>query len=207
MSVKHIDNINDYVINLIENGADVISGKKTAVVQARQGHVGEVITTDIDKTKNTVTLDDKTDKPGWIVTNPDGEEYIVRDSKFSEIYEPAEKPGEYSKKAIQLLVPCNETVEFTPTWGGSFTVEAGGYFTINGYNDIAGIQKDAFAQTYKVVSQSEKDVDKALSILLNEPQREVKIPAKTENATLNPTLLSGLDAAMNKAQSNDYQCD
>ena len=168
MKTIHIKNINDYVRNLIENGAEVISAKKTAVVQARQGTVGEVVTTDIDKTTNIVKLDDETGRPGWVVTNPGGEEYVISDSKFSELYEATDKPGEYAKKAIQLLVSCEKTVEFEPSWGGSFIIEAGGYFTINGYQKIAGIQKDAFEQTYVIVSQSQKDVDKALSILNDE---------------------------------------
>ena len=173
MKTTHIKNINDYVRNLIENGAEVISAKKTAVIQARQGTVGEVVTTDIDKTTNVVKLDDETGRPGWVVTNPGGEEYIISDSKFSELYEAADKPGEYAKKAIQLLVPCEKTVEFEPSWGGSFTIEAGGYFTINGYQEIAGIQKDAFEQTYIIISQSQKDVDKALCILNNEKQTKI----------------------------------
>ena len=168
MKTPQIENINDYVRNLIENGAEVISAKKTAVVQARQGTVGEVVTTDIDKTTNVVKLDDETGRPGWVVTNPGGAAYIISDSKFSELYEETNKPGEYAKKAIQLLVSCEKTVEFEPSWGGSFTIEAGGYFTINGYQKIAGIQKDAFEQTYVIVSQSQKDVDKALNILNDE---------------------------------------
>lgn len=173
MKTPHIENINDYVRNLIENGVEVISAKKTAIVQARQGTVGEVVTTDIDKTTNVVKLDDETGRPGWVVTNPGGEEYVLSDSKFSELYEETDKPGEYAKKAIQLLVPCEKTVEFEPSWGGSFTIEAGGYFTIDGYQDIAGIQKDVFKQTYGIVSHSQKDVDKALSILNN--KKKIKI--------------------------------
>ena len=168
MKTTHIENINDYVRNLIENNAEVISAKKTAVVQERQGTVGEVVTTDIDKTTNVVIQDDETGRPGWVVSNPGGTEYIISDSKFSELYEETDKPGEYAKKAIQLLVPCEKTVEFEPSWGGSFTVEAGGYFTINDYQKIAGIQKDVFEQTQVIVSQSQKDVDKALSILNDE---------------------------------------
>lgn len=203
---KHVSNINDYVLELIEDGADVLAGKKTAAIQARQGKVGEIVKTDIDKTENKVKLDEKTGKPGWIVTNPGGEEYIVDDSVFTSTYEPTgNKPGEYSKSAIQLLVPCTESVEFEPAWGGSFTVEAGGYFTINGYNDIAGVQKDAFAQTYKIVSQSERDVDKALSILNNEPQ-DVKVMVPIKNET-NISLNEGLAPNENTlSKSNDYQC-
>lgn len=163
--MKHIDNINDYVLDLVKNGAPVITGKKTATVQAEQGTPGQVITTEIDKTTNTVKVDEN-GNPDWVVTNPGGERYVVTHDKFTKLYEAEpDKPGEFSKKATQMLVPCNETVEFTPSWGGSFTVEKGGYFTINGHNDIAGIQKEAFDQTYRILSQDDADRARALSTL------------------------------------------
>ena len=163
----HVDNINDYVLDLVQNGVTVYSGKKIVTVHAEQGIIGDVITTDIDKTENTVGVDEF-GNPDWVITNPGGEKYVVKDKVFKDTYERAgDEPGVYSKKALQLLVPCEKSVEFTPSWGGSFTVEKGGYFTINDYNDIAGVQKKAFEQTYEIVSQSYDDVKKAFSVLTN----------------------------------------
>lgn len=90
----------------------------------------------------------------------------MHDSVFQETYEQYEG-SRYRKKVLQLLVQCTETTEFTPPWGGSFTVNAGGYFTINGYNDIAGIQEEAFSQTYDIVSESQSDIQDAINILTN----------------------------------------
>ena len=174
-SVMHVDNINDYVLDLVQNGAKVYSGKKTATVHAEQGIIGDVITTDIDKTENTVGVDEF-GNPDWVITNPGGEKYVVKDKVFKDTYEQAgDEPGVYSKKALQLLVPCEKSVEFTPSWGGSFTVEKGGYFTINDYNKIAGVQKEAFEQTYEIVSQSYDDVKKAFSVLTNGEKSEPEL--------------------------------
>lgn len=174
-SVMHVDNINDYVLDLVQNGAKVYSGKKTATVHAEQGVIGDVITTDIDKTENTVGVDEFGNSD-WVITNPGGEKYVVKDKVFKDTYEQAgDEPGVYSKKALQLLVPCEKSVEFTPSWGGSFTVEKGGYFTINDYNDIAGVKKEAFEQTYEIVSQSYDDVKKAFSVLTNGEKSEPEL--------------------------------
>lgn len=169
MSAKHIEDINEYVLNQIKAGASVLACKKTALVKARQVVLGEVIKTDIDKTENTVKEDPKTGNPIWVVTNPGGEEYLVEDSVFTNIYEEVQgNEGCYRKKAIQLLTPCIETVEFVPAWGGTFTIEKGGYLTINSYKDIAGVHSDIFYATYEVVSSSEKEVAEALRILSGE---------------------------------------
>ena len=93
----------------------------------------------------------------------------MEDSVFTNIYEEVQgSEGCYRKKAIQLLTPCTETVEFVPAWGGTFTVEAGGYLSISGYKDIAGIQGDVFDATYEVISESVKDAAEAIHILSGE---------------------------------------
>lgn len=33
----------------------------------------------LEETKNTVKVDEETGKPGWIVTNPNGKEYIIEE--------------------------------------------------------------------------------------------------------------------------------
>ena len=205
-SVMHVDNINDYVLDLVQNGAKVYSGKKTATVHAEQGVIGDVITTDIDKTENTVGVDEF-GNPDWVITNSGGEKYVVKDKVFKDTYEQAgDEPGVYSKKALQLLVPCEKSVEFTPPWGGSFTVEKGGYFTVNGYNDIAGVQKEAFEQTYKIVSQSYDDVKKAFSVLTNgeksEPELTTTNLAKDVSPDLVQMTMSNLEIAFGGQNKN-----
>lgn len=162
----NIENIQDFVLGLIIAGAPVVRGKKVTTVKAYRGTPGEVISTAIDATKNVVSIDEKTNKAGWVVTNPGGEKYIIKDSTFNEYYEKVSE-GVYRKKVTQLLVPCSVTVEFVPSWGGTFTVEAGGYFTLNGPHDIAGIQSDAFEETYEIIDDGANLKEEALRLLLN----------------------------------------
>lgn len=158
-----IENLNDYVLDLVRNGETVVRARKNVLVKARQGKVGEIVETEIDKTVNTVKVDEK-GNPDWIITSVGGEEYIVRNEVFTSIYDKFSE-GMYIKNKLQLLVYCNKTVEFVPSWGGTFTVEKGGYFTINGYNDIAGIQSNAFKETYEVISSSDEDRLEVIEIL------------------------------------------
>lgn len=165
-----VANIRDFVLGAISAGAPVIKCKKHASVHARQGVVGERIVTDVDKTENIVGVDEVTGQPDWVVTNPGGEWYVIKDSAFAEYYEPVTPDSDmYRKKVLQLLVPCGETVEFVPAWGGTFTIEAGGYFTLNGINDIAGIQKDAFETTYEIVANNTEGLkEEAIQLLFGE---------------------------------------
>ena len=45
----------------------------------------------LEETRNVVKVDEKTGNPGWVVTNPDGEEYIIEDSVFQKKYARKEK--------------------------------------------------------------------------------------------------------------------
>lgn len=160
-----IENISEYVLGLVISGESVIRGRKISPVEARIGTVGEVVETIIDKTVNTVKVDEE-GNPDWIITNKGGEEYIISHKVFISTYSPVSgKKGIYIKNSTQLLVSCKETVEFVPSWGGTFTVEKGGYFTVNGHNKIAGIQPNAFSQTYEIISSSEKDRTDVIDIL------------------------------------------
>ena len=86
---KHVD-VADYVIEKIQNGEiSVDEVAKFARIKARQGKVGEEIVTVMqdghEETRNVVELDEKTGEPGWIVTNPGGEEYIITDNPKIEL--------------------------------------------------------------------------------------------------------------------------
>ena len=89
---KQISDITEYVKEGIKTGKlPVDEVAKFARIQARQGKVGEEIVTKmangLEETINVVKLDEKTGNPGWVVTNPDGEQYIIEDSTFQKKYE------------------------------------------------------------------------------------------------------------------------
>lgn len=68
------------------------------------------------------------------------------------------------------MVHCVNSVEFLSAQEKSFSINAGDYFIINSHNDIAGISRDAFAKTYEVVSESARDVQEAIGILINDKE-------------------------------------
>lgn len=152
---KKIENIGEYVKEGIISGRLTVDEvAKFARIHARQGKVGEEIVTTmangLEETRNTVIVDEKTGEPGWVVTNPDGEEYIVPDYTFKKKYEIDPKnPEQYKPKGGPVLSSqINENIEFDAPWGESMKIEAGGYLILNGPDDIYGIQKAEFENTY-----------------------------------------------------------
>ena len=105
--------------------ATVIEAKKIGNTYATRGTVGqEVITYSVDSDGNeiiervqSVTLDEETKEPGWILTKVDSNnqpvidqnghpnQYIVADSVFKKTYEPS-VDGEhlYSKSQIERFI-------------------------------------------------------------------------------------------------------
>jgi hypothetical protein len=162
---KKVDNIAEYVKEGLKSGRLTVEEvAKFARIHARQGILGEEIVTKmangLEETRNTVTLDEETGEPGWVVTNPDGEEYIVPDSKFKNKYEiDPENPEQYKPKGGPVLSsPINEHIVFEAPWGGAMKIEAGGSLILGGPNDIYGIQKAEFENTYAPTGK-----DKAVS--------------------------------------------
>ena len=122
----------------------------------------------LEETRNTVKLDEKTGEPGWIVTNPDGEEYIVEDSIFKKKYEiDPENPTQYKPKGGPVLSsPIDEHIEFEAPWGETMKLEAGGSLILNGPNDIYGIQKAEFDNTYSTTGKDKAEcLKEAINLL------------------------------------------
>lgn len=122
---RQIDNIADYVKAGIESGEMIPSEfAKTARISAVQGVVGQEVVTvmqnGLEETRNTVTLDEKTGEPGWIVTNPGGEQYIVPDSTFKKKYEiDPQNPEMFKPKGAPVVcVTVSENITFEAPWGG-----------------------------------------------------------------------------------------
>ena len=170
---KRVDNIAEYVREGIKSGRLTVDEvAKFARIHARQGSLGEEIVTKmangLEETKNTVTADEKTGEPGWVVTNPDGEEYIVPDSTFKKKYEiDPENPEQYKPKGGPVLSsPINEHIEFNAPWGEVMKIEAGGSLILSGPEDIYGIQKAEFENTYASTGKDKSEsLQEALSLL------------------------------------------
>ena len=170
---KKVDNIAEYVREGIKSGRLTVDEvAKFARIHARQGILGEEIVTKmangLEETRNTVTADEKTGEPGWVVTNPDGEEYIVADSTFKKKYEiDPENPEQYKPKGGPVLSsPINEHIEFNAPWGETMKIEAGGSLILSGANDIYGIQKAEFENTYASTGKDKAEcLKEAISML------------------------------------------
>lgn len=169
---KKVDDITEYVKDGLKSGRlSVTEVAKFARIYARQGMLGEEVITKmangLEETRNSVTLDEETGEPGWIVTNVDGEEYIVPDSKFKSKYEiDPENPSQYKPKGAPVLSSTvDEHIAFTAPWGEEMKIEVGGSLILNGPNDIYGIQPEEFAHTYAPTDKSKENcLTEALSL-------------------------------------------
>ena len=145
---KRIEDVFEYVKDGIKSGRLTPEEvRKIATIKARQGREGEKIKTilpsGLEEVKGTVTLDETTGRPGWIATNPGGEEYIIPDSSFQKMYEEIpEKPGEFRKTVPVLAVKIGRNkltpgIVFTNKYGEEMRVEGGGYLVF--YDGARGV--------------------------------------------------------------------
>lgn len=163
---KRVEDIIQYVKERLAKGElTVEEAAKFARIQARQGRVGEEVVTvtanGLEETKNTVKLDEKTGEPGWIVTNPGGEQYIVSDSVFKKKYEiDPENPSQYKPKGGPVLCArLDEDLDFDVSWG-NMKIAKGGYLMLNKEDDVYGIQEEEFNDTYAKTEKSPEQAKK-----------------------------------------------
>ncbi len=161
---KNIKNIKNFVMDQLKKGVEQ-KQYKYAKIFATQGTWGESVQTIMQnglvETTNVVSVDEKTDEPDWIVTNPAGEKYIVPDSTFRKKYESFDlTQGIYKPKGgVQKFIQIDEDISFTASWGEKMTISAGGYINTTDFNDIYGVQKDEFLNTYAECDEHGEFVD------------------------------------------------
>lgn len=126
---KRIENIAEYVKDGVKNGKMPLDEvAKFARIKARKGKVNEEVITKmangLEETKNVVKIDEKTGEVGRIVTNPDGEEYIIEDSTFKKKYEiDPENPEQYKPKGGPVhTAKIEEDIVFEAPWGGDMKI-------------------------------------------------------------------------------------
>lgn len=164
-SYKEVD-VLQYVKAGRESGVlNFYEAQKFQRILARQGQIGEKVQTILaDGTKETefrtVKLDEKTNKPGWIVKNINGpEQWIIEDSTFQKKYESdPDQLGVFKPKGGPMLAAqITENLQITPpNWGGDIQkINAGGYLLMDPTNptDIYGIGEEEFKNTYAFTSQ------------------------------------------------------
>ncbi len=144
-----------YVEEQLKKGAKTALYAKTARIQARVGIIGEIVTTvmkdGLKETQNQVK-----EKGDMVATNPGGEHYIIDAKTFAKKYEldPANKKLYRPKGGAQKFLVVKEDVEFVAPWGEKMNIKAGGVLNITNLDDIYGIQKDEFEQTYALCDKN-----------------------------------------------------
>ena len=124
--------------------------RKNAEVKARQATTREEIETALDATRSVA-------EPGdWIVTNPGGEVYRVKDETFKKAYKPKEgEEGTFVALGVPVkAVQVNEDIAFMAPWGSEQGVRSGGYVVERQDNkERYGIEKAAFDSTYEAIEE------------------------------------------------------
>lgn len=125
--------------------------QKVARVQARPAEPGERVAT-IMKDGHVETENVASDGD-LVVTNPSGEQYLVKAATFAERYQPTATPGEFAPRAapVKALV-TGENVEFTAPWGEIMRIKAGGVLIVEN-GEVRGVQADEFAATYRYLDE------------------------------------------------------
>ncbi len=182
-----------------------ITAQKTATISARPATAGEEISTIMKdghvETKNIAKAGD------FVVTNPDGERYIVAGDKFLKKYLPTDNPTTYKPNAgpVQAM-PLTEDVKFKAPWGEEIAIKKGGVLVKYGPGDIAGIQPEEFRGTYSVIDQSKiaalaaQDVSKAAKTAGNDV-RVAEIAAKSATAKTVANTLSNATSAISTGEA------
>ena len=137
-------NSNDYDILF----KDAKLFEKFAVVKARPANEVEIIITIVNSEKGKREETRNQAKEGdFIITNPGGEEYIVRRDKFPKLYEEL-SDGSYKSIGQVRAIQTEKNVEFTAPWGEKMKITTGSYLVDNN-GERYGIDQDVFKNTYK----------------------------------------------------------
>ena len=122
--------------------------QKTSSVRAEHVPANTPITT---RMKDGHIETQNTSKEGDVlVTNPSGEQYLVGQEKFNARYD--QRGDVFTPKAAPVeVMAIRENVSFKAPWGEEMKIKAGGVLVKAGENDVYGIQKEEFHETYDVL--------------------------------------------------------
>lgn len=131
---------------------------KSARIHAEPGIPGERVVTvlknGLEETENTVGVDTDTGVPDWIVTAPDGEQYIVKDAVFQEKYVPDPgEPGAFLPVSKPVrAVQIHDNIRFTAPWGEEMFLLTGGFLILDP-GGIYGVAEEEFLKTYALAQE------------------------------------------------------
>jgi hypothetical protein len=160
--IKNINEMKDFLNKLGDDeNARIAYFEKFARITARKGKAGETIATVLQdgtqETKNTVKKDGD-----MIVTNPNGEEYIVDAETFVKKYEDDGK-GQFKPKGNpQKFIQTTEDISFPAPWDKNevMNIKAGGWLNITEYGkpeNVYGVAEQEFNDTYRLTLPSQEE--------------------------------------------------
>lgn len=137
-----------YIENLISQGCSTLKAVKISPISARKARSSETIKTIL---KNGLTETQNTSQSGdWIITNPDGEQYLASDKTFKQKYHISDNKY-LPNEDIQIFIKPNCDITIEAPWGDEQFIAVGGVLNITNLNDIYGIAEDEFLTTYKEI--------------------------------------------------------
>ncbi len=147
---KNKVNISEFVKNIIADGVPIKTYAKFACIQAKQATKKTFVETVlVNGKKETINTAKKGD---WIITNKDGEQYIISAKAFMQKYEPNHELGNgwYNPiVGVQRFVETPVTITFICSWGEEQTIDAGGFINISSPENFYGVARQEFFDTYK----------------------------------------------------------
>lgn len=147
-------NIIEYLKNTYEP-SDYKIARKIGKVKAREGVVGEKIATILKsgliETYNSVHNDIYLDKNDMVITNPTSEEYVISYKNFLKSYKKLKGNTYVPKKNLKIIVELKNNVTFMAPWQELMKIKKGGFLVINNQDDIYGIAKEEFEETYIIL--------------------------------------------------------
>ncbi len=163
---------------LADGSLEPFEAVKHARITATQGEIGqEVISWSVDENGNpiqekvaTVSADEETSEPGWVVTKatPDGapiidengnpNQWIISDAKFRKKYEAdPDHPGVFKPVGgPQIFVRTSEALTISQ-WGEEMNMPAGSYINITNPEDMYAVNPRDFEDTYTPTDSSETE--------------------------------------------------
>ena len=123
--------------------------EKHVIVKARKAKAGETIISTINRGKdNFKETVNRAENGDFIITNPGGEEYIIRGDKFTGLYK---KLPDGTFKALGEVkgIRTVANVEFEAPWGERMKIRAGGYL-VDANGERYGIDETIFKKTYRL---------------------------------------------------------
>ena len=147
---KNVDDMKKYVQDLLDGGQKPVHYMKTARIKAREGVPGETIVTKLEN-GHKETENPNIEKGDMVVTNPGGEQYVVKADVFKKKYEiDPDNPAQYRPTGgVQEFLRLQEDLDFKVSWG-DMHMKKGDFINITGREsgDIYGIAQKEFFSTY-----------------------------------------------------------